>query len=131
MEKIFVTGILKEKREIKIENEKEKTKEKEVIKGWNLVLYWEVLNKKNEIVPFFRKVAAFGDYFHELGKELNIGDVITAIGSTKISKYKNEKAKKIIPTLEVIANDIFKVADEDLINKTLNDSDTEDETDYE
>ena len=125
MEKIFVTGILKEKREIKIENEKE------VIKGWNLVLYWEVLNKKNEIVPFFRKVAAFGDYFYELGKDLNIGDVITAIGSTKISKYKNEKAKKIIPTLEVIANDIFKVADEDLINKTINDSDTEDETDYE
>ena len=127
MEKITVSGILREKREISIEKEKN-----EFIKGWNLVLYWEVLNKKGEIVPFFRKVAAFGDYFYEFGKSLKVGDALTAIGSTKIGKYKNEKAKKIVPTLEVIADNLFKVGDVALISEVIKSAENnDDEEDYE
>lgn len=127
MELIQVTGILTKKTEIDSKTENKETKQVEVITGWNLVLTWKVVSREGKEHTFFRKVAAFGQYFYEFGQSLELGDVIHVTGLTKLGKYKSKQTKKVIPTLEVTALSVTKIANTKLIEQVLNDDEEEDE----
>ena len=127
MEILNVTGILTKKTEINHQTENKDTKSVEVLIGWNYVITWKVVSREGKEHTFFRKVAAFGDYFFEQGKGFNLGDVLQITGLTKLGKYKSKQTKKVVPTLEVTALSVTKIADTNLIEQVLNEEDEEDD----